>query len=36
MPLRAVLIDFGGTLLDMATDDEIHRCAFAWMEARLP
>jgi 2-haloalkanoic acid dehalogenase type II len=30
MPLRAVLFDFGGTLLDMATDDEAHRRAFAW------
>jgi 2-haloalkanoic acid dehalogenase type II len=38
MPLRAVLFDFGGTLLDMATDDEAHRRAFAWTaEAwRLP
>lgn len=30
MPLRAVLFDFGGTLLDMETDDEAHRRAFAW------
>jgi len=38
MALRAVLFDFGGTLLDMATDDEAHRRAFAWAaEAwRLP
>ncbi len=38
MPLRAVLFDFGGTLLDMATDDAAHRRAFAWMAAswRLP
>jgi len=38
MPLRAVLFDFGGTLLDMATDDEAHRRAFAWAarEWRLP
>jgi len=36
MPLRAVRFDFGGTLRDMATDDEAWRCAFAWMEARLP
>ena len=30
MPLRAVLFDFGGTLLDMASDDQAHRHAFAW------
>ena len=30
MALRAVLFDFGGTLLDMETDDEAHRRAFAW------
>ena len=30
MALRAVLFDFGGTLLDMASDDEAHRRAFAW------
>ncbi|MBI4416241.1 MAG: HAD-IA family hydrolase [Euryarchaeota archaeon] len=30
MRIRAVLFDFGGTLLDTATDDEAHRRAFAW------
>ena len=30
MALRAVLFDFGGTLLDMASDDEAHRRAFDW------
>lgn len=38
MPLHAILFDFGGTLLDMRTDDEAHRRAFAWVvrEWRLP
>lgn len=31
MALRAVLFDFGGTLLDTATDDEAHRIAFRWV-----
>ena len=38
MSVRAVLFDFGGTILDMATDDEAHRRAFAWLarEWKLP
>lgn len=38
MPLRAALFDFGGTILDMASDDEAHRRAFDWAarEWRLP
>ncbi len=38
MPLRAVLFDFGGTILDMETDEEAHRRAFDWVasEWRLP